>query len=56
MSTETSTRTATHAVYGRMTTEGARRLFAGSESECLQELARLGRGQWADLRIFPIHN
>jgi len=59
MSTETSTRTrtATHAVYGRMTsTDGAHRVFVGSHAECLQEMARLGRGRWADLRTLPLHN
>ena len=47
---------ATHTVYG-VSRPGvpAVRLFEGTEQECIYELARLGRGRWADLRMFPIY-
>jgi len=45
----------THTVYGVMLPgQPAVRLFEGTEAQCKYELSRLGRGRWADLRIFPI--
>jgi hypothetical protein len=46
---------ATHTVYGVLRPgQPAEKLFEGTEAQCKYELFRLGRGSWADLRIFPI--
>ena len=46
----------THTVYGVLLPgRPAEKLFEGTESACIYELARLGRGRWADLRMFPIY-